>query len=506
MPETFTCTSISGNEISWVDEIIGSGSMKDVYFSPDRSYVVQMLKTRPDQMGIERLRSLIFEKRNTIFFAAGGDYWRRLFVWPDDMIDHNGKIGLIAPTYPKAFYFEDGQAPGSPLQVKGQVKHGKWFASGWHRSCLDPRELGTWRSHIQMLVQLAQAVRRMHMAGWAHSDLSYKTVLVDPRSGSACVIDVDSLVVPGKFPPEVEGTPDFIAPEVIATQHLRLDDPLRNLPNRSTDQHALAVLIYIYLLYRHPLRGGKEHDTTDPERDESLSMGEGALFVEHPTDRSNRIRLEDQREESRKWSDTDKVPYTVLGPYLAPLVERAFITGLHAPAERPTAGEWEDALIRTVDLLVPCANAECEQKWFVLRSTPGQHCPFCGTQVPGQLPIMIPSRGRETGDGVRWIPENQRLVVFDNQELRPWHVSTGAWPNERLAEADRTRVGYFQSHEGAWVLVNEGMPRLHDLTAGKDVPVGGQLTLTEGHQLRLDILENGGRVMQVQLAYPGSPA
>ena len=108
-------------------------------------------------------------------------------------------------------------------------------------------------------------------------------------------------------------------------------------------------------------------------------MGEGALFVEHPTDRSNRIRLEDQREENRKWSDTDKVPYTVLGPYLAPLVERAFIAGLHAPAERPTAGEWEDALIRTVDLLVPCANAQCEQKWFVLRSTPGQHCPFCGT-------------------------------------------------------------------------------------------------------------------------------
>ena len=56
MPETFTCTSISGNEISWVDEIIGSGSMKDVYFSPDRSYVVQMLKTRPDQDGIVRLR------------------------------------------------------------------------------------------------------------------------------------------------------------------------------------------------------------------------------------------------------------------------------------------------------------------------------------------------------------------------------------------------------------------------------------------------------------------
>ena len=290
---------------------------------------------------------------------------------------------------------------------------------------------------------------------------------------------------------------------MIATRRRTLDDPSRKLPNRSTDQHALAVLIYVYLLYRHPLRGGKEHDTTDSERDETLSMGERALFVEHPSDRSNRIRLEDQREENRKWSDTDKVPYTVLGPYLAPLVERAFITGLHAPDDRPTAAEWEDALIRTSDLLVPCGNARCEQKWFVLRSTRRQDCPFCGTQVAGQLPIMNLYRAVVSSSGVRWLSENQRLVVFHNQELRPWHVSTGAWPNERLAEADRRRVGYFQLHQGKWVLVNEGMPRLHYLTGKEDVPVGGRVALTEGHQLRMDTPEHGGRVVQVQMAGVG---
>ena len=64
-------------------------------------------------------------------------------------------------------------------------------------------------------------------------------------------------------------------------------------------------------------------------------------------------------------------------------------------------------------------------------------------------------------------------------------------------------MGYFQSHEGAWVLVNEGMPRLHDLTAGRDVPVRGQVTLTEGHQLRLDTPEHEGRVIQVQMAGVG---
>ena len=45
--------------------------------------------------------------------------------------------------------------------------------------------------------------------------------------GSACVIDVDGLVVPGKYPPDVVGTPDFIAPEVVTTSHLSKEDPKR---------------------------------------------------------------------------------------------------------------------------------------------------------------------------------------------------------------------------------------------------------------------------------------
>ncbi len=97
----------------------------------------------------------------------------------------------------------------------------------------------------------------MHAAGLCHSDLSYKNVLIDPELGHACIIDVDGLVVPGKYPPDVVGTPDFIAPEVVKTSHLSKDDPRRVLPSIATDRHALSVLIYMYLLFRHPLREEK---------------------------------------------------------------------------------------------------------------------------------------------------------------------------------------------------------------------------------------------------------
>ena len=39
----------------------------------------------------------------------------------------------------------------------------------------------------------------MHAAGLAHSDLSYKNVLVDPITAKASIIDIDGLVVPGNL-------------------------------------------------------------------------------------------------------------------------------------------------------------------------------------------------------------------------------------------------------------------------------------------------------------------
>jgi DNA-binding helix-hairpin-helix protein with protein kinase domain len=273
------------------------------------------------------------------------------------MLEHEGKLGLVAPTYAKHFFFEYGSKHNDMLQIKGKEKEGKWFAAPNLRNrFVDPRELGDWLNHLKVCLLLSRAVRRMHAAGLAHSDLSYKNVLVDPSKGMACVIDVDGLVVPGRFPPDVVGTPDFIAPEVVRTSHLAKDDPTRCLPKRETDLHALAVLIYMYLLYRHPLRGGKVHDLDDEQRDESLTMGERALFVEHPTDKSNRIKVKNVMPSELPWADTGKIPFTVTGPYLKDLFLQSFVAGLHDPAMRPSANDWETALVKTVDLIQPCQN------------------------------------------------------------------------------------------------------------------------------------------------------
>ncbi|MDE5813030.1 MAG: kinase, partial [Muribaculaceae bacterium] len=321
MAKTIQLKANDGSTVVFVDEVIGSGAMKHVYFSPDKSYVVGFFQKPLDANSKDRLQNIVGKYRDKIFGQAGGDYWENLFCWPTKIVEWEGKTGIVCPTYQKHFFFNDGM-------FKGKEKEGKWFASAKLRNkFLTPEQKGTWLSHYHMCIQIARAVRRLHAAGLAHSDLSYKNVLVDPQTGKAAVIDCDGLVVPGKYPPDVVGTPDFIAPEVLQTRSMPIGDPNKKLPSIQTDRHALAVLIYMYLLYRHPLRGGKVHDL-DAAKDEELSMGEKALFIEHPTDRSNRPNVKNMQKAELPQGDVDKLPYTICGPYLKELFDRAFIDGL----------------------------------------------------------------------------------------------------------------------------------------------------------------------------------
>lgn len=491
--------TIDGTPIEFVDEIREIGGMKDVYFSPDRSYVVALYRDKQDYQTKERLEMIVGKYRESIYNNIGGEYWKNLYCWPTHVVEYNGRLGVVVPFYQKQFFFEFGSRNNDENNIKGKDKQGKWFASANHRKrSVDPRELGDWQNHIRIGILISRAVKRLHAAGLAHSDLSYKNVLVNPVNGSACVIDLDGLVVPGKFPPDVVGTPDFIAPEVIMTNHLKKDNPNRKLPNINTDRHALAVLIYMYLLYRHPLDGDKVHDVDDPVKDQNLRMGANALFVEHPSDISNRIKVQYKKPSDLPWADTSKIPYTVTGPYLTALFQRAFIDGLRDSSKRPTADEWEVALVKTIDLIQPCQNTSCEQKWYVFDNTTKPKCPFCGTSYKGTLPILNLYSSRKEG---KFHPDNHRLMVYTNQSLFQWHTNRNVVPNERIKDEQKKREGYFVLHNNVWYLVNERMNRLSDVTnpdEKKVIPPGGKVELAEGKKLLFSDQE-GGRLAVIQL-------
>ena len=488
MAKTIKLTASDGTTVEFVDEIIGSGAMKDVYFSPDKSYVVGFFRTPLDVNSKDRIQNITSIYKEKIFNQAGGEYWKKIFCWPEKLVEWNGKVGLVIPAYNKNFFFSGGR-------FKGQEKVGKWFASAKLRNkFLEDDQKGNWLTHFHMCIQLARGVKRLHAAGLSHSDLSYNNILVDPVTGTANIIDCDGLVVPGKYPPDVVGTPDFIAPEVLETRGLKRDDPNKKLPCIQTDRHALAVLIYMYLLYRHPLRGGKVNDL-DAAKDEELSMGKMALFIEHPTDKSNRPKVNQLAPSELPQGDVTKLPYTICGPYLKDLFDRAFIDGLHNPSMRPTADDWVTALVKTTDLMQPCQNPNCKAHGFVFDNSTKPKCPFCGTEYHGQLPVLNLYYSPKPGT---YRPENYRLMVYNKQSLYLWHVNRFIFPNETLTAEQKKPVGDFHFFNGKWILINRSLSDLWDKDFDKKIGIGEYVELTEGKKILLG-KNDGDRLIIVQL-------
>ncbi len=475
------------------------GGVKDVYFSPDRQYVVAIFREKLDFNQKDRLKKITNHYLPQIQQKEAGYYYlNEVYRWPTDVIETNGLTGIIVPIYDSKFFFQKGYETSD--LIRGKEKNGKWFAGAKFRNPMFPLrvanvELGNWLSYFQVGINLARGVKKMHAMGLAHSDLSYNNVLIDPVTKSACMIDLDGLVVPGLYPAEVIGTAEFIAPEVLATKHLAKSDPNRKLPSRVTDLHALAVLIYMFLLHRHPLKGGKVHDL-DTEIDDLLSMGEKAMFIEHPTDATNRPKLNQVSKWDMPWADIAKLPYSLTGPYLKTLFDQAFIDGLHQPNNRPPAEMWEQALLKTTDLMQPCSNPKCEQKWYVFDNTTTPRCPFCGSAHQGTLPILdLYFQFKPTV----WKPENHRLMVYHNQYLFEWHIDRNVIRNERLSDAQKIPVGYFTFYQDKWVLVNQRIQGLKDLNADREIKIGEMVELIDGKKLLLSRAE-GGRVAVITIA------
>jgi hypothetical protein len=470
---TLTATLSDGRKVSYLPDLIGEGGMKRVFFTTDKSSVVCFFKDqglRADPNRMARLEAIL-GKFNPTTDPDSGAYFRDLFCWPTGIVVAP-QFGVLTPAYPRNFFFAQG-----PWQ--GKEKEGKWFSSPKLRKLLPAAERGHWANYLQVALLMARAVRKLHLTGLAHSDLSCKNILIDPAGGRCAVIDIDSLVVPGVFAPDVLGTPGYIAPEVLATQNLPVTDRRRKLPCNLTDLHALAVLIYEYLLRRHPLRGPKVNGTTT-EEDELLSMGSKALFIEHPADSSNHV-------------PGITVGYPRVGPYLAPLIERAFVHGLHDPAQRPGADDWENALARSQDLLLPCGNAACEEKWFLYLDGEKPRCPWCGWAQTEPVPVLE-FHYTPAGRRGQFRPEGHRMAVYHQRRLYRWHVYRNVRPVEGV---DDSLAAYFLRHQGRWLLVNQNLRGLVS-PAGNPVPSGQACELVDGAEILL-AAEEHGRLVTVKM-------
>ncbi|HVO44577.1 MAG TPA: hypothetical protein VMT34_18250, partial [Aggregatilineales bacterium] len=337
---------------------------------------------------------------------------------------------------------------------------------------LPPEMRGNWLDRVYVAVNMARIAWQLHGYGLAHSDFSGDNFLANVAKQRVVLIDLDSLVVPGVLPPEMLGTGEYMAPEIVIG-HMRGDTSIR--PSIETDRHALAVLIYQLLLMRHPLRGPKQHDP-DPEKDDLLMFGEQALYTEDPVDTSNRP------------ADPFRGAW-LLGDEVEGMLREAFTVGLRNPTRRPVAAEWGDALMRMADQVIPCPNEACDGKAFVLlRDKPAQ-CPWCGTPVtrPARVPILRLYYGG--GQAGHFQTDKGRVVGWPGRTLHRWHTYTGAEYAERNSSTseERRALAEFQFSAGNWRLVNHAIPDLRVAGGGliQHIGMDDSVRLEHGQQLIL---------------------
>lgn len=456
------------------DNVKGSGTKKMVFFNPDRKYVVAVYKAKPNPKSMERLRDLVGKHFQSLFDPQkNGDFWHKRFCWPYDIVESpKGAIGIVMPLYPEEFFFKKGDK-------KGIEKKGTWFTRPRLRPQIEASELGDWKGMLLCSLDLARTVRRLHLAGLCHSDLSFNNVLIDPTRGKVQIIDVDELVVPDKYEPGVFGTPGFMAPEVTATMGLPPDQ--QKLPSQQTDLFALSCLIYHYLLHRDPFIGKHRYDE-DPMLDDQLAYGENALFVEDSRNPSNRPTPEGYQ--PIDWSDADKLPYTVVGPFIAKLFKQSFEEGAHNPQRRPSAAEWEDAIFRTYERLVPCSNPKCSEKHFVLNKD--KRCPFCHEQIQIPMPVFdVYVKDVKTDS---WKFTQTQIIGYNNRSLHKWHFFRNIFFDETLSQVDAAHVAGIQYFKDQWYITNFGLNNLEVVkngqTNGSMLPVGKSMVMEAGMEFR----------------------
>ncbi|MCC7210043.1 MAG: hypothetical protein IT323_22255 [Anaerolineae bacterium] len=442
-----------------------SGAQGELYLSKDKQHVVKLYTSALAQRRQEALRKIINEYNITMRtdpetgLRVVDPLIADMFAWPD-----------IIVSKPR---------PGIRMRnvnVAGEHKPLSWWIGARTLKYVPEHMRGNWLDRTRVASQMARIAWKLHGSGLCHSDFSGDNFLAHVARHKVVLIDLDNLVVPDVIQPEILGTGDFMAPEIVIAND-RNDSRALPRPSIHTDLHSLAVLIYQLLLNRHPLRGPKTHDA-DAQRDDVLALGERALYIEDPDDHSNRPQ-------------GDFVGAWALGEEVETLMRLSFTIGLRKPELRPLAATWLDALLRMADQIVPCTNKDCSHKAFVLLANRPARCPWCGTPIrfPKEVPIL---RLYSTfGQKGHFQPDRAHIVGWQRRPILRWHVfadvsesgllNAGVHDRETLAEiVYDQRVG--------WQMLNVNLPALRVAGDGsvRRVGLGETAPLHHGQHWLLD--------------------
>lgn len=336
------------------------------------------------------------------------------FLWPIDVATSadDPAFGYVMPLRPDGYV-------GSADLVSGRAE----------ASLMSTARIG---------FELADSFLHIHSRGLCYRDINFGNVFLHPDTGAVMVCDNDNVGIDG-LAGSVLGVPYFMAPEVLREEVL---------PNRRTDLHSLAVLLFYVMMAGHPLEGRRadEYQCWDDQTRIAL-FGHRPLFVFDPVDRSNALDPAFQAATIALW---DLYPDFVKQRFV-----QAFTVGLTDPDARVLESVWRKTMVRLMSNVCYCGS--CGAQNFA----DGQpRCWACQDTVTHPPKLLV-------GD----------LVVMLNHDtvLRTYQVDLDYNRDDPFAEMVQN-----PQQPGVW-----GLRNLSSITWHVDHPSGGKRHIAPGRTIAL---------------------
>lgn len=318
----FSVVSESGKKYT-LKGIIGSGSQGVVYEDDSEKYVIKFYYPADSEMiDMERLERVSFIKAIEIpkNFVAILDVISEPYVGyvMVKVTDHKPLNHYLIPDKHKDFI--------------------KWYNEGFGL-----------RERIIIGYIIAKAFSELERNNFSYCDISGNNILVNTtKNASIKLIDVDNIYIAGRGNAAILGTPRYIAPEVISRQ--------KN-PDVLSDNYSLAVILFELLRVGHPYISDDIIDGTPEMEDEALA-GKDPYVTEE--------------------NSTNMLPENlVLTDKLKELFRKCFVDGQKSRIRRPSAYEFEKALLEASNSLIKCPNCGAWHYLTEIEEEKGK-CTWCG--------------------------------------------------------------------------------------------------------------------------------
>lgn len=249
----------------------------------------------------------------------------------------------------------------------------------------DNRKNYSWSQYVKVAGNIAAAVNNVHDSGHIIGDLNPNNFMLDVNTGRVMLVDTDSYHIrskSGKIFPCTVVTPEFIPPEL---QGKTFDENnARNMFNESTDDFALAVIIFRLLMNGvHPFSCvvTTKESMSNFQPVKNIQNGYCPYFI------GSNI--------NGKIAKTRYSPNIgILPKDIQKLFERAFIGGQQSKSVRPKADEWFYALNSLSQRLCKCTGNPKHEYFIGLSS-----CPWCKLDMEIRKKPKPNPRDLEIDDG-----------------------------------------------------------------------------------------------------------